>query len=340
MSPARDRPASEATSRPESLDPALISVCLPTRHRPGLLRECLDSLVKNDYRPLEIVIGDNSENDASEQVVAAFQAPKGVSIRYQRHQPVVDFAANHNWVIEAARGARMLLMHDDDLMLPGGIDRLNRAWHESINPVIVYGKLQQLTPQGALDEAETARYNEMQLQMPRYAGPQQSKDLAALVQQIPPNGWLLDGAVLKRLGIRSPAQVGSYTDIDLGMRLAKETPGRAFIYVDEFTNGMRQGPDRLSSNRAVDIGAIRFLAIVEQFEPEPAARGAYETLLGELTRLSVVEAARRGDRSRALQLLRSPFYDRSMLSPDTLYRLLCIWSPRMATLANRLLRGV
>src|SRR4051812_26501670 len=41
----------------------LITICIPTYRRPSLLLSCLQTCFMQDYRPLEIDIGDNSPND-------------------------------------------------------------------------------------------------------------------------------------------------------------------------------------------------------------------------------------------------------------------------------------
>ena len=59
-----------------------------------------------------------------------------------------------------------------------------------------------------------------------------------------------------------------------------------------------------------------------------------------MTEISIVEAAKSGNRQRAIELLRSRYYQRSWWSAHTLYRLMYIASPAMAKISNRFLRGL
>ncbi|MEM1303844.1 MAG: glycosyltransferase, partial [Planctomycetota bacterium] len=60
-----------SSARSETVTTPLISVCIPTYRRPDLLREAVESVVRQEYRPLEIIVGDDSPTPAAENVVAA-----------------------------------------------------------------------------------------------------------------------------------------------------------------------------------------------------------------------------------------------------------------------------
>jgi len=51
----------------------LCSVVIPTHNRASLLRECLESVAAQTYRPLEIIIADDGSTDDTESVVASFR---------------------------------------------------------------------------------------------------------------------------------------------------------------------------------------------------------------------------------------------------------------------------
>ena len=56
-----------ATSSP------LVSVVIPTYNRADLLRECLDSVQAQTYRPMEIIVSDDGSTDQTAQTVADFR---------------------------------------------------------------------------------------------------------------------------------------------------------------------------------------------------------------------------------------------------------------------------
>ena len=324
-----------------SLVPSLISICITTRHRPEMLSNCIASVLRQRYRPLQIIVGDNSEDDASRQAIDARQLPEGVSLIYNRHKPVLDIVANHNWTLAQATGTRLMLLHDDDWLHDGGLDLLVRAWDDNPDAALVYGRAWHAQADGSFDEGETNRLNALQMQSTQHAGRQACNALSALAQQMGPNGWLADTMLVRKIGgWRPTARVGTYFDIDFGVRMALACGDRPFVYVHEFSHCIRQGPTRLSSDRTVDIGAQHFRDALVSYALPSACTPLRESMLARLTEISVVEAARAGQRRRAFGLLRSPHYRRSLLSPHTIYRLIYIASPQLARMSNRLFRGL
>ena len=318
----------------------LISICVTTRHRPDLLRQSLESLIRQAYRPIEIIVGDNSENNESTRVVDELVLPEGVTLIYRRHQPAGDLWTNTHWVFTQAQGGRIVLMHDDDMLCDGGLDILVAAWDAHPGVAAVYGKSYQITHAGDHDVLETDRVNLIQERIPEYAGSQSSSLKAALTQQFPRNGYLADAALLKQVGWRPYKFAGVWTDVDCGIRLATASAPRQFVYVDEFVSKIRLTEARVSNNRTFDCGSLQFLDQVRLLDVSSEARMAWERLVRILTEMAVVEAARAGQRSRALHLLRSEYYDRAWIHPATLYRLLYVLSPATARACNRVFRGL
>ncbi len=69
----------------------LVTVIIPTFNRPEYLREALESALNQTYRNIEVVISDNSTDDATERLVADYDDKR---IKYFRHK---GFDAHENW---------------------------------------------------------------------------------------------------------------------------------------------------------------------------------------------------------------------------------------------------
>jgi glycosyltransferase involved in cell wall biosynthesis len=110
---------------PESEAPFLLSICVPTYHRPKLLARTLNSL-----GPLpagvEVLVSDNSTaNDESEQVTRHYMASQPTKQwRYYRNGPGGSLIGNWNACVTRARGHYVLMLHDDDYLLPGALTTL------------------------------------------------------------------------------------------------------------------------------------------------------------------------------------------------------------------------
>lgn len=105
-----------------------LSVCIPTYNRPALLQRALRSVVGDASTDIaervEVVISDNSSDDASGRVAhAALEGWSGQS-RYVRHDPGVGMIGNFNQCVKLARGRWVLILHDDDCLLPGALPKL------------------------------------------------------------------------------------------------------------------------------------------------------------------------------------------------------------------------
>ncbi|RAV22296.1 glycosyltransferase family 2 protein [Paenibacillus contaminans] len=105
----------------------LISVVIPTYNRLGELGELLESLSRQTYRNLQIII----VNDNGVSVDALCSCYRELSIR------VIDMEANGKHVrarnrgVEEAEGEFILLCDDDDLLVPEHIENMHRGIEDS-----------------------------------------------------------------------------------------------------------------------------------------------------------------------------------------------------------------
>lgn len=97
----------------------LISISIPTFRRPSYILHAIHSCMIQDYRPLEIDVSDDSPSDETETLLRSINLPQGISLRYWRNAPSLRQAGNVNKLFRSARGSRLVLLHDDDALLPG-----------------------------------------------------------------------------------------------------------------------------------------------------------------------------------------------------------------------------
>lgn len=95
----------------------LVSVCIPTYNRVGFLRQSLETVRRQDYEPLEILIADNASTDETPQLCRRLESvdPR---VRYLRHHTNIGLYANHNVCIQESHGELLCFFHDDDLYQP------------------------------------------------------------------------------------------------------------------------------------------------------------------------------------------------------------------------------
>lgn len=109
----------------------LVSICLPTYNRPQYLKEAVESVLAQTYPNFEIVITDNSTNDASAQMIAKINDPR---IRYYSNEGNIGPHASAVRALSLAHGAYIKTLMDDDLIRPRCLE-LSVAMFEK-NPTV------------------------------------------------------------------------------------------------------------------------------------------------------------------------------------------------------------
>ena len=93
------------------------SVLLPTRNGERLLEGCMRSVLSQDYDDLELVVSDNASDEPTRAVIASFEGdPRLKTVRLDEPVEVTD---NWNRAYEASSGDYVLILGDDDYLLPG-----------------------------------------------------------------------------------------------------------------------------------------------------------------------------------------------------------------------------
>ena len=110
----------------------LLSLCIPTYNRGGILRQALDHLVAlpvfNESDDIEVVISDNASTDETQEVGESFVARYPDRIHYYRNERnVVDI--NFGLVIDRASGVFRKLANDTLLHTDEGIRHMLNAIH-------------------------------------------------------------------------------------------------------------------------------------------------------------------------------------------------------------------
>jgi glycosyltransferase involved in cell wall biosynthesis len=92
------------------MKPSLISCIVPVFNGEKYLGEALDSILKQTYRPLEIIVADDGSTDGTTAVTARY----GKQIRYLR-QDNAGASTARNFGLNAARGEFVAFLDADDL---------------------------------------------------------------------------------------------------------------------------------------------------------------------------------------------------------------------------------
>ena len=117
--------------------PDSVCVTIVTHNSSRYIRRCLESVLDQDYSPLEVIVVDNASTDSTRPILCDF----GSTVRVVRNESNAGFAAAQNQAIALSRSDWVLMLNPDVLLLPGFIERLVEAGGTDPRAGTVCGKL-------------------------------------------------------------------------------------------------------------------------------------------------------------------------------------------------------
>lgn len=110
-----------------------VSVIIPVYNQEKYIRECVESVLNQDYKNIEIIVVDDGSTDNTAEILKEF----GKKIRYQR-QENRGAAGAFNAGLRMAEGSLVAWLSSDDFYLPGKIRAQVDKFLESPNIAVVY----------------------------------------------------------------------------------------------------------------------------------------------------------------------------------------------------------
>jgi len=90
----------------------LVSICIPAYKKPEYVVRCIESVLKQTYKQVEIVISDDSPNQDIKLAIESYNS--SISIKYYHNNPALKSPINWNNALNKATGYFYMLMHQDD----------------------------------------------------------------------------------------------------------------------------------------------------------------------------------------------------------------------------------
>ena len=109
----------------------LVSICIPTYNSEKYIKECLESVVNQSYKNIEIIISDNNSTDNTLEVIKNLKIS---NLKIHKNQTNIGMVENFNTAASMATGKYVKLLASDDLIDKFSIEKL-------ITPFKIYKNL-------------------------------------------------------------------------------------------------------------------------------------------------------------------------------------------------------
>jgi len=265
------------TAEKESLQPPLVSIIIPTYNCAALLREALDSVVRQSYSNWEAIVINNFSTDNTKQVVAGFCDSRMSLFDFANYGVI---AASRNYGIRFAKGDYVAFLDSDDLWGPEKLKRCLETLQERGEDWVCHGERwfgDGMDKDVMYGPAERASFDQL-----LFRG--NCISTSAVIVKLEP---------LKKLGgFQEHVDIVTAEDYDLWLRLARS--GCKIIFIKEILGAYRIHPN--GQSRAAIRNMEATTAVVESFFSTLSASSWYDKLKQRARRGSLVYGG-----ARALQ---------------------------------------
>lgn len=249
----------------------LISICIPAHNRPEFLRQALDSCLGQTHPNIEILVGDDSSNDLSANLAMEYHLRFPGRIVYRLNRPPLGQAANVNSLFDRATGDLLVLLHDDDWLVPDSLERLSSCWDRAPELTAAFGKQYIAANSGAILLPESEDLNVRYHRIAENAGRQAVPAIAGLLRMFPNNGYMISAEVARNVRYRPPQLVGEACDTDFGLRVCLSA--KALWFLDEYVSTYRVSDDAVSKRNYLQPFAYDAIESADVPQEAAVARG-------------------------------------------------------------------
>lgn len=299
-----------------------ISVIIPTYERPKLLAEALESVMLQTELPGEIIIGDDSGNNQTQDFIQKFNSKSDFKVHYYHHKPALKQGRNVDFLLNRVNHELVLLLHDDDLLLPNCLEVLIEPLKNHPEVVASFGMQYFIKENGEIID-KSLEWNAKYFKNPANEGIVQG-EWASIVQMLPNDGFLMRSNVAKQIGYYGNGRGGDAVDFYFSYRLAKN---RKFFFVNQFTSSYRVCEQSISSSRSTEFMSPIVKILLHDLNNNLENLPVIKKKLKELMNPAISEVIRGGDKKTAIKWMLSEYYN--LFSLRGLKRIFMLMIPRL-----------
>jgi glycosyltransferase involved in cell wall biosynthesis len=229
-----------------------VSILMASYGRLELLKDAVDSALKQVYSNFElIIVDDGSDGDVISWLKRLAQGASNITVYYQKHQGVAAARAHG---VEQARTELICILDSDDLLAADALEKLVEAIEKKPGTQLVYCNIRELRDSG---EVSIQHYQS-------FTSPQAMLKTTLMKPRLP---FKHSGTLFRR---QTALDLGSYdvdlpckVDIDLYLKFL--TAGYLPVHVDAALVDFRMHKNSVSINRLLGIKV--WLYLIDKYGP-------------------------------------------------------------------------
>ena len=188
----------------------LVSVIVPTYNRASMIKRAVESIIKQDYTHLEIIVVDDASSDNTENVIKSIQDPRIVYIKRSENKGA---GSARNTAIEKARGEYLAFLDSDDEFMSGKLrEEIGVFEEQSFRPGLVFSNYWEVGEKKKLNRPR---------RIP--SGYVSVGEIFPASVYCPPSTWLIQRNLADKIGFFDK-KLWTMEDIDYFARAVRECP--------------------------------------------------------------------------------------------------------------------
>ena len=212
-----------------------ISVCIPVYNGEDFVRECVGSVLAQDYPDFEVIVAENLSTDRTREILTQFEDPRLTVIEADEH---VHLAANLDRSALMSTKPWTIVLSADDVLRPGALQALNRALNKYADVDLVIGQATYIV-EGADRVLGRADYSHK-------AGPVDDLEKFIVGNPFPVN---INAVLLKTELARFRTDCGVVCDLNLMIELGQKQ--KAAVLIEDRLIAYREHSGATSANRVL-----------------------------------------------------------------------------------------
>jgi glycosyltransferase involved in cell wall biosynthesis len=287
----------------------LITIAIPTYQRLNYLKAAVESAMVQTYENTEILIGQDPTPLGLDPGILdwcqrlAQEQPK---VRYQSNHHNLGLAGNWNALADAARGDYIVIIGDDDILLPTFIETFMKSVQPNID--VLFSDHYVIDSQGERLLSTTEQWTKAYHRSNLSPGGLTTPEICAWQNAIPMSTSLIRTSEVQRFRFKEDL---NNPEIEFFIRLAQA--GGSFVFVPD-----RLAEYRLHEQSATSLGrGLRSHRLVSYLLPlgvNPEIEPYKQSLLSTLMVNAVSNFLLDNEKARAGELLKSKYYPSNIFS--------------------------